>query len=99
MDGITGLTAEIGNIDQFVDAIQKLHQDRDLFERLSAGALDHVRTNFSKEVVIPQYVAQIREVWREITSGEYQRPYAPKYGAYPGISVPPLMIEQLLPRS
>ena len=94
-NGVTGMVVNIGAIKDFVQEIERLHTDRELLSRLSEAALDHVRRNFSADAVVPQYETVIRQVWEEIIRGDYKRPYAPRHGPFPGISVPPGMIKEL----
>lgn len=94
-DGTTGLIVDVGDIDGFVKAIDRLHRNRDELAVLSSNSVSKVREEFSPEAVVPEFEKLIREVWNEIATGAYQRPYAPKFGPYPGISVPPTLIKEL----
>jgi glycosyltransferase involved in cell wall biosynthesis len=91
----TGFLVDVGAADQFVETLRRLDTDRALLAKTSAKALAHIRARFSADAVLPSYMAQIQEVWREITSGGYTRPYAPMRGPFPGISVPPHFIKSL----
>jgi len=96
-DGVSGMVVAVGDTERFGEIINRLHLDRGMLASLSSNAVGKIRQNFSVEVVAPRYEELIRDVWAEITTGAYKRPYAPRYGPYPGISVPPALIKELHP--
>jgi glycosyltransferase involved in cell wall biosynthesis len=51
-----------GNFECFVKSVQHLITDSDLYTKISAGALNYVRTYHDKDIVIAQYEKAFREV-------------------------------------
>ncbi len=94
-DGQTGFLFDIGDVDGFSECIARLHAERKRVAEMSEAAYEHVSRNFSGAAVGAIYAAEIRDVWDEIASGSYVRPPSLIDGPYPGIAVPPALIEAL----
>ena len=62
INGKTGYTLDIGDIDGFADSILNIIKDRELAKYLGQNAAKIARDNFSAEKIIPQYIDYYKKV-------------------------------------
>lgn len=65
IDGETGFTANVGDIDGFTNAILKIINNPDLARKLGQNAAQISREKFAAEKIIPQYI----DYYKKILSG------------------------------
>lgn len=64
VDGKTGYIIETANVEQLADRTYLLLTDEPLRKQLGAAALDHARSNFTKEQIVPMYEAAYEQAMR-----------------------------------
>ena len=62
IDGETGYTVDVGDIDGFADAVLKIINNRDLAAELGQNAARISRDRFAAEKIIPQYINYYRKI-------------------------------------
>ena len=74
-EGVTGYRVGIGAISDFVERIEQLQMNPEVQARISAAAFEHVYTKgFRSTDMAISYAAVVRDIWRELRTGEYKRP-------------------------
>jgi glycosyltransferase involved in cell wall biosynthesis len=62
IDGETGFTVKVGDIDTFAGRIEQLIDDTDLHKKFSMNARTISRDRFSSDKVMPSYLEYYEEV-------------------------------------
>jgi len=93
IDGSTGFRVSFNDLDSFVFAVERLHHDRLLLERMSAAARKHVAEQFDLERNVKQYDV----LYRRLAVGDQAR--RPRCGLQYGSRLDRPWIPNLLVRA
>lgn len=64
IDGETGFLVDVGDTRAFSDAVERLILDRDLHKKLANNAVEHARSNFNSNRIVPQYLDFYKKILR-----------------------------------
>ncbi len=62
IDGETGFTVDVGHIEAFSDAVEKLIVDQVLYKKMGNNARERAKSEFNSDKIVPQYLAYYQRI-------------------------------------